>query len=311
MLTCKRLDSFEMKPWCTILIPTFNGAKHLPALISSLRDAVDEQCVVLFIDDASVDETLEIISAVSHPGTRILRNDRNLGLFATLNKALREVETEYVSFVFQDNLVGGEYFKQMRLWVGKYPEMNFFWTGYINVNESGQAMGPGLDTGREELFLAGSQSWVAALQRGCLWTISTSTSRTERLRHHGFRADLPQCGDYEFFLRAIREDAFLYLERPLVKIRIHRGNASFRYARRSLDLKETIVIFREQRSRFAADFDPVLLLSLRKHLAYYITRRFVHQTIRGSLLQAIKTLALLPETMLALPQREKHALANE
>jgi glycosyltransferase involved in cell wall biosynthesis len=292
----------EMRPWCTILVPTFNGSKYLPELISSLSDAADEQCIILFIDDASVDETLEIISANSLPRTRILCNDRNFGLFATLNKALQEVETTYVSLMFQDNLVDPRYFQQMRALVAINPEINFFWTGYINVDELGRATAPGLDTGREEMFLPGRQSWAAALQRGCLWTISASISKAERLRHYGFRTDLPQCGDYEFFLRAIREDAFFYLERPLVKLRIHRGNASFRYARRSLDLKETISVFREQRSRFEADFDPALLLSLRKNLAYYVTRRFVHQAIRGSLLQAIKTLALLRGAALLLPQ---------
>jgi glycosyltransferase involved in cell wall biosynthesis len=291
-----------MRPWCTILIPTFNGARYLPAMISSLLDAIDQQCTLLFIDDASVDETLEIISEVSLPGTRIFRNDRNLGLFATLNIALQEVETEYVSIVFQDNLIEREYFKQMHRFVERNPEVGFLWTGVTTIDEFGRAIRPGLDTGHQELFLPGRQSWMAALQRGCLWTIGASISKAERLRHHGFRTDLPQCGDHEFFLRAIREDAFLYLERPLVKLRLHSGNASSRYARRSIDLKDLIVVYREQRSRFEADFDPALLLSLRRLLAYYVTRRFVHQAIRGSLLQAVKTLALLPETMLSLPQ---------
>jgi glycosyltransferase involved in cell wall biosynthesis len=271
-------------------------------MISSLLNAVDQQCTVLFIDDASVDETLEIISAVSLHGKRILRNNRNLGLFATLNIALQEVSTEYVSLVFQDNLIEREYFKKMRRLVEQNPEISFLWAAVTTIDELGRTIEPGLDTGREELFLAGRQSWIAALQRGCLWTIGASISKAERLRHHGFRTDLPQCGDYEFFLRAIREDAFLYLERPLVKLRLHSGNASFRYARRSIDLKDLIVIYREQRSRFEADFDPALLLSLRRLLAYYVTRRFVHQAIRGSLLQAVKTLALLPETVLSLPQ---------
>jgi glycosyltransferase involved in cell wall biosynthesis len=296
-----------LKPWCTILIPTFNGAGHLPTLISSLLDAVDEQCTFLFIDDASVDETFEIISAVSLPGMRILRNDRNLGLFATLNKALQEVETEYVSIIFQDNLIDREYFEQLHLLVEQNPDISFFWTGYIEIDEFGGAIRPGLDTGREKLFLPGRQSWMAALQLGCFWTIGASISKAERLRHHGFRTDLPQCGDYEFLLRVIREDAFLYFERPLVKLRIHGGNASFRYARRSLDLKETILVYREQRSRFETDFDPALLESLRRHLAYYVTRRVVHQAMRGSLLQAIKTLALLPGTTLSLPARKNAA----
>jgi glycosyltransferase involved in cell wall biosynthesis len=265
-------------------------------------DAADQECAVLFIDDASVDETWEIISAASFYGARVLRNDRNLGLFATLNNALRQVQTEYVGFIFQDNLVEREYFKQMRLLVERNQEVCFFWTGITAIDEVSRVIRPGLDTGREELFSPGRQSWMTALRLGCFWTIGASISKAERLRHHGFRTDLPQCGDYEFLLRAIREDAFLYLERPLIRLRIHRGNASFRYARRSLDLKETILVYHEQRSRFGTEFDPALLRSLRRQLAYYITRRFVHQTIRGSLLQGIKTLALLPEMALLLPQ---------
>src|SRR5215472_54183 len=196
-----------MRPWCTIIIPTYNGARYLPALISSLFDAVDQQCVVLFIDDASVDETLDIISAVSLYGTRILRNDRNLGLFATLNIALQEVKTEYVSLVFQDNLIDRKYFEQMRLLVKRNPEIDFFWTGVTAIDEFGEVVWHGLDTGCEQLFSPGRQSWIAALQRGCFWTIGASTSKTERLTHHGFRTDLPQNGDHEFLLRVIREDA--------------------------------------------------------------------------------------------------------
>jgi GT2 family glycosyltransferase len=264
-------------------------------MISSLSVAADEQCVVLFIDDASVDDTLTIISAVSIPGTRILRNDRNLGLFATLNRGLREVETEYVGLSFQDNLIDMGYYLQMRRISQQYPEVSFFWTGVDTIDENDKVLRHGLDTGREELISPGRQPWMGALRRGCFWTIGASISKTERLRHHGFRPDLPQCGDYEFLLRAIRRDAFLYLERPLVKLRIHPENASFRYARRSLDLKETILVYSEQLARFGSDFDHVLLASLRKKLAFYITRRFIHHAIRGALLQAVKTLALLWE----------------
>jgi glycosyltransferase involved in cell wall biosynthesis len=292
-----------VRPWCTILVPTFNGARYLPELISSLTDAVDQECAILFIDDASVDETWQIISAASPRGARLVRNQRNLGLFATLNIALREVQTEYVSCVFQDNLVERGYFKQMRLLIERNPEVNFFWSEITRIDESGEVVRPGLDTGREQLLLPGRESWMTALRLGCFWTIGASISKTERLRHHGFRTDLPQCGDYEFLLRVIREDAFLYFERPLIKLRIHRGNASFRHARRSVDLKETILLYGEQRFRFAADFDPALLFSMRRQLAYYVTRRIVHHAIRGSLLQAVKTLVLLPRAALLIPQK--------
>jgi glycosyltransferase involved in cell wall biosynthesis len=270
-------------------------------LISSLLDAADQEYPVLFIDDASIDETLEIISAAPLCRKRILLNQPNLGLFATLNNALQEVETEYVSLIFQDNLIERAYFQQMRLLIERYPQVSFFWTEITEIDEFDRIIRYGLDTCREELILPGCQPWRDVLRRGCVWTIGASISKTERLRHHRFRSDLPQCGDYEFLLRAIREDVFLYFERPLIKLRNHRGNASFRYSLRSIDIKETILVYREQWSRFEADFDPALRLSLRRSLVYHIMRRSVSQARRGFLLQAIKTLALLPKAALSFP----------
>src|SRR5689334_2449514 len=102
-----------MRPWCTILIPTFNGQKYLSKLISAFNHIVDEGCLFLFVDDASMDDSVEIISKAM-PHSRLLRNDCNLGLYPTINRALEYVKTDYVSVVFQDDVIESAYLQQMK-----------------------------------------------------------------------------------------------------------------------------------------------------------------------------------------------------
>ena len=252
---------------------------------------------MLFIDDASMDETVAIVSESDLPRVRLMRNERNYGLFGTLNRALNAVETDYVSLVFPDDTVETTYLQEMRRLVERHPYVSFLWAGYTNIGDLGETIWIGRDSGREEIIPPGVQPWNAALRRGCYWTISGSVSKTARLRHHGFRADLPQCGDYEFLLRAIRQDTFLYYERLLTRLRIHPAQASHRYWWRSTDLREYLLLYREQKLRFKADFDTTLQTHFARKFAVKVARRSLQQASRGLFREALGTAALFPKML--------------
>src|SRR4051794_588917 len=91
-----RDDDAAVTPWCTILVPTYNGATYLPALLTSLAPAVDAGCALLFLDDFSPDESFEIAASCGFRDKSVLRNTRNIGLFATLNRGLSVVTSDYV-----------------------------------------------------------------------------------------------------------------------------------------------------------------------------------------------------------------------
>jgi len=288
-----------MNPWCTVLVPLFNGGKYLRQCISALSISLNSGCTCLVIDDASTDGTYETMLASGLPRMRLIRNDRNLGLYACINKGLDTVDTDYVSLIFQDDVVEAGYFWQMRRLISTHSAASFFWAAITVIDDAGDVLSEGLNTGRVEVISPGVEPWRSAVRRGTFWTISGSVSKTERLRHYGFRSDLPHCADYDFLLRAIREETFLYLEKSLTKIRAHDGQASAHNLAKSLDLLERAMIYSEQKRKFPGDFDLSLRLFTCRKEMLQASRRALGQVIRGDFRQAFSTAMLAPEIIRA------------
>jgi glycosyltransferase involved in cell wall biosynthesis len=283
-----------MTPWCTVVVPLFNGENYLGELLSSITKSTYEAVNLLFIDDASTDRSVELVSSSRLSRVQLIRNEQNLGLYATLNKALDCVETDYVSLLFQDDVIEHTYFEKMRNLVNAYGCASFLWSAISAIDRAGSEYSRGSNTGRVEVIPPGVEAWRDAVRRGTFWIISGSMSKTERLRHYGFRTDLPHCADYDFLLRAIREDTFLYFESPLVKIRFHPGQASARNLAKSQDLVERNSIFRDQKSRFGNDFDLSLRIFTCQLQAKLTTRRAIGQAFRREFQQARSTLMIIP-----------------
>jgi len=89
-------------PDVSIIIPVFNNVKlTLECLLSiSKYPATDINYEVIVADDASTDETAEIISSISH--IRYLRNATNLGFLLNCNNALKTVHGERVLYLNND-----------------------------------------------------------------------------------------------------------------------------------------------------------------------------------------------------------------
>ena len=85
----------------TVIIPTYNAATYLPALLKSLRDqTMPHQLIV--IDSDSTDNTREIVSREKALLIVINKGEFNHG--ATRNLGLESAESEVVIFMTQDAL---------------------------------------------------------------------------------------------------------------------------------------------------------------------------------------------------------------
>ena len=188
-------------PWCTIVVPTFNGEPFVGDLIGSLAGQLSTDCDLIFLDDGSTDDTVSTIVRCGISPAKIISNKQNIGLYATLNLAARVVDSEYMSILFQDDWVMPNYIAQMQDVSERYPSVSFLWPAINTVDGSGKrVLSQGLDTGREEIIEPGLEPWVSALKRGTFWTISGSVSKVDSIRRLRFREELPHCADYEILL---------------------------------------------------------------------------------------------------------------
>ena len=93
------------EPLLTIAIPTFNCAHFLPdAIASILRQGVDD-CEILIVDNASEDNTEEVVRSFQNPRIRYLRNPSNLGACENGNRCLRNSRGRYIKFLCADDVL--------------------------------------------------------------------------------------------------------------------------------------------------------------------------------------------------------------
>lgn len=92
-------------PRVSVLMTTYNGGRLVQETIDSIRAQTFKDWELIVVDDCSTDDTYEIVTAhAEDPRIRLFRNDRNLGISLTRNRALELARGEYVAATDQDDL---------------------------------------------------------------------------------------------------------------------------------------------------------------------------------------------------------------
>jgi glycosyltransferase involved in cell wall biosynthesis len=91
-------------PKITVLMPVYNGEKHLAQAVDSILSQTYSDFEFLIINDGSSDGSVDIINLYNDTRVRLLSNNQNLGLIATLNKGIDLARGEYIARMDCDDI---------------------------------------------------------------------------------------------------------------------------------------------------------------------------------------------------------------
>ena len=86
-----------------MLLPVYNGKDFLYQSIKSVINQSYENIELLIVDDASTDESLELLHSFNDNRIRLIQNKKNIGQTATLNKGIDLCKGEYIARIDQDD----------------------------------------------------------------------------------------------------------------------------------------------------------------------------------------------------------------
>jgi glycosyltransferase involved in cell wall biosynthesis len=105
MSTSDLVSNDRSYPLITIAIPTFNRASLLKECVRSALSQTYRHFEVLVSDNASTDETREILGQFSDGRLRVIGQETNIGLLPNWNACLAEARGDYVIFLSDDDRI--------------------------------------------------------------------------------------------------------------------------------------------------------------------------------------------------------------
>jgi glycosyltransferase involved in cell wall biosynthesis len=201
-------------PTVSVIIPTFNCAVTIGRSIRSILKQTYKNYEIIIVDDASTDNTEEIVKSFKYDKIIYFRMTENKGLFVCCNMAIKTARGEYIAFLNPDDeWLQTKLSKQLQVFdKSKDPDLAAAYCGFIMRDEI-----------INRTLIINNNYHRGSLYHQLLRNPFPSSSpslflvkKEALLKVNGFDEKLPTFEDYDLWLRlALSDYTFDFVEEPL------------------------------------------------------------------------------------------------
>jgi glycosyltransferase involved in cell wall biosynthesis len=210
-------------PKVSVVIPTHNRASFLRAAINSVLNQTFQDFEILIVDDASKDQTPELIRSFMDPRIKYIRHHTNKGQGVTRNDGIRRTSGEFIALLDDDDeWLPHKLEKQVRLLESSPSDVGLIYTGLYTMDASNKQVLNVVSP--EQRGYALEQLWL----RNFIGTCSSVLIRRIVFdKVELFDEKLAAKADYDLWIRIAEEFAIDYIREPLVLFRtLHENRIS-------------------------------------------------------------------------------------
>jgi glycosyltransferase involved in cell wall biosynthesis len=212
-------------PRVTVFIPTYNRAKLLAHSIRGVLEQTFDDLRLVVSDNASEDETPEVVTSFDDPRLEYVRQPRNLGLLGNHNWFLARVETDYALILADDDLVYPTLLERAVPELDRRARTGVVHAAFDVIDEEGEVLLPHVNWtyGLEHDSVESPEEFIRESMRwSCRICASTAVMRTAALPPGGMvQQDFPAI-DFGLWLRTAGAGwEFAFLNETLGAYRVH------------------------------------------------------------------------------------------
>jgi glycosyltransferase involved in cell wall biosynthesis len=204
-------------PKVTVLMPVFNGEAFLDEAIESILSQTFTDFEFLIIDDGSIDKSVNIVRSYNDHRIKLVCNNKNLGLVATLNRGIELSSGTYIARMDCDDVSLPERLEKQIDFMESHPDVGVC-SSWIEV-----------------LGKVPKQVWkypVKSEEIKC-WLIFESVlphpsavirTKTFKERKLFYDSSFPHAEDFELWVRAGKYLSYANIDEVLLLYRLHANN---------------------------------------------------------------------------------------
>mgnify|MGYP002641351438 CR=1 FL=1 len=207
-------------PLLTVVLTTYNGSQYIRESIDSITSQSFRDFELIIIDDASTDNTLEIIADIDDARIRVVKNEKNLGVCPTRNLGINLAKGKYYAAHDHDDLSDPRRFKKQIDFLEHNPDTVLVATG-TNRLFRGHLTPFGDPRMANPMIL----NWALNLHNALVH--SSIMMRTDILKTHDirYRSTIQYADDFDLYHQLAAFGQIQCLPERLTTYRVHESNA--------------------------------------------------------------------------------------
>jgi len=226
----------------TVLINSYNGENTIYQTIKSALAQTYKNYEILIIDDASNDNTINLIKKFNNKKIRLYRNHKNIGLGKSRILAQSKIRGEYVCILDQDDIWHKNKIKgQLKLFL-KDKKVGLVATGYKLIDENNKVIS--LENKYYDM-----KNFINYLSFKNIFAHSTIMYKTKYAKSVGWYSNnMIYAQDYDLTLKILKKYKFKFLKNYLANIRANPKSMTRSKVFRINTINEELIILKKIRT---------------------------------------------------------------
>ena len=219
----------------SIVLVTHKGTEYIREAVDSCLNQTYKNIELIIVDDASADNTQEIIKSYSDKRIKYLLNETNLGLANSLNRGFSCANGDYLTWTSYDNVYLRNAIEVMIEELEKHKNIDFVYTNFYRVDEKGNIFEKTKVRSIKDLDIADYIGYCFLYRRKIYEELG------------GYNPSFNLGEDYEYWLRVRRKFRMKRINKYLYCARYHKGCLRARYP------EEIQKVMKEVRDKYIVD----------------------------------------------------------
>ncbi len=207
----------------SVVMSVYNGEAYLAQAVESILNQTFPDFEFIILNDCSTDSTAEILQRYARRDSRIkiLHNEQNLGLTASLNRGLRAAQGMYIARQDADDISLPTRFAEQVHFLNQNPDVVLVSGNSELIDAAGQVIGHLNRAAPPELV-----HWYLLFYNHVSGHSQVMFRREAALKVGGYDESLPYSQDYDLWLRLLTVGEIVMLPRTWLQWRTHPENIS-------------------------------------------------------------------------------------
>lgn len=209
-----------MSELVSVIMPVYNVEEFVGEALQSILNQTYKNIEVIVVDDGSTDGTYSIVKCFAENDKRVklYRNEKNLKIVKTLNRALSVVKGDYILRMDGDDVSVENRLEVLMSFIKSNPQYSLVGSAYSGIDQDGKERGVSKVPTNQNLI---DKTILLSSPVSHIWL----ATKQVYIKLNGYRANTVE--DYDFLLRMYTNNIpFTNIPDVLYKVRLRDGNTA-------------------------------------------------------------------------------------